>query len=59
MKQVMDFLLEQPVSVSADYNFLVEQGLDINNLDEDLVNNMLVVNAALNGKMQKTEMSKR
>lgn len=50
MKQVMDFLLEQPVSVSADYNFLVEQGLDINNLDEDLVNNMLVVNAALMAK---------
>lgn len=50
MKQVMDFLLEQPVSVSADYNFLVEQGLDINNLDEDFVNNMLVVNAALMAK---------
>lgn len=50
MKQVMDFLLDQPVSVSADYNFLVEQGLDINNLDEDFVNNMLVVNAALMAK---------
>lgn len=50
MKQVMDFLLEQPVSVSADYNFLAEQGLDINNLDEDFVNNMLVVNAALMAK---------
>lgn len=47
MKQVMDFLLEQPVSMSADYNFLVEQGLDVNNLDVDFVNNMLVVNTAL------------
>lgn len=47
MKQVMDFLLEQPVSMSADYNFLVEQGLDVNDLDESFVNNMLVVNTAL------------
>lgn len=47
MKQVMDFLLEQPVELSADYNFLIEQGLDINDLDEQFVNNMLVVNAAL------------
>lgn len=50
MKQVMDFLLEQPVSVSTDYNFLIEQGLDIKNFDEDFINNMLVVNAALMAK---------
>lgn len=47
MKQVMCFLLEQPVNTSADYNLLVEQGIDINSLDESFVNNMLVVNAAL------------
>ncbi|MGN0660082.1 MAG: PBSX family phage terminase large subunit [Oscillospiraceae bacterium] len=47
MKQVMEFLLEQPANTVADYNFLVEQGLNLNELDEDFVNNMLVVNAAL------------
>ena len=47
MKQVMDFLLEQPVNTVADYNFLVEQGIDLSELDKDFVNNMLVVNAAL------------
>lgn len=57
MKQVMDFLLEQPINVSADYNFLVEQGLDINNLDADFVNNMLVVNAALLSKAKAGDVS--
>lgn len=47
MKQVMDMLLEMPANTQADYNFLVEQGIDLNNLDAELVNNMLVVNAAL------------
>lgn len=47
MKQVMDFLLEQPANTRADYDFLVEQGVDLNGLDPDFVNNMLVVNTAL------------
>lgn len=47
MKQVMDFLLEQPANTRADYEFLVEQGIDLNSLDPDFINNMLLVNAAL------------
>lgn len=50
MKQVMDFLLAQPLNTSADYNFLSKQGIDLNGLDEDFINNMLVVNAALMAK---------
>lgn len=47
MKQVMDFLLSLPANTRADYEFLVEQGIDLNGLDADFVNNMLVVNTAL------------
>lgn len=50
MKQVMDFLLSLPAGASADYELLVRQGIDLNGLDEDFVNNMLVVNAALMAK---------
>lgn len=50
MKQVMDFLLSLPANMSADYELLVKQGIDLNGLDEDFVNNMLVVNAALMAK---------
>lgn len=46
MKQVMDFLLQQPAN-TADYNLLAKQGIDLGTLDENFVNNMLVVNAAL------------
>ena len=47
MKQVMDMLLQMPANTAADYNKLVENGLDLSELDEDTVNNMLVVNTAL------------
>lgn len=47
MKQVMDFLLAAPANTRADYEFLVNQGIDLNNLDPEFVNNMLVVNTAL------------
>ncbi len=50
MKQVMDFLLSLPANTFADYEFLVEQGIDLNDLDADFVNNMLVVNTALMAK---------
>ncbi|MBO5449398.1 MAG: PBSX family phage terminase large subunit [Ruminococcus sp.] len=50
MKQVMDFLLEQPANTRADYDFLAEQGVDLNGLDPEFVNNMLVVSAALMSK---------
>ena len=43
----MDFLLEQPANTRADYEFLVEQGIDLNSLYPDFINNMLLVNAAL------------
>lgn len=57
MKQVMNFLLSLPANTRADYDFLVEQGLDLNGLDEDLVNNMLVVNAALMAKAKNGDVS--
>lgn len=47
MKQVMDMLLQMPANTQADWNMLTEMGIDTNNLDEDTVNNLLVVNAAL------------
>lgn len=47
MKQVMDMLLEMPANTRADYEFLAEQGIDLNSLDPDFINNMLIVNAAL------------
>lgn len=47
MKQVMDFLLSMPANTQADYELLVRQGIDLNGLDKDFVNNMLIVNAAL------------
>lgn len=50
MKQVMDFLLSLPANTFADYEFLAEQGIDLNDLDADFVNNMLVVNTALMAK---------
>lgn len=52
MKQVMDMLLSMPANTAADYNMLVETGIDLSELDEETVNNMLVVNAAL---MQKAK----
>lgn len=45
-------LLSMPANTAADYNMLVENGIDLSELDEDTVNNMLVVNAAL---MQKAK----
>ncbi|MBQ3948423.1 MAG: PBSX family phage terminase large subunit, partial [Ruminococcus sp.] len=47
MKQVMDMLLQMPADTRADYDMLVEMGIDVSELDPDTVNNMLVVNAAL------------
>lgn len=47
MKQVMDMLLQMPADTRADYDMLVELGIDVSELDPDTVNNMLVVNAAL------------
>ena len=47
MKQVMDMLLSMPANTEADYKTLVETGIDLSELDEEMINNMLVVNAAL------------
>jgi len=57
MKQVMDMLLEMPANTAADYNMLVEMGIDLSELDEDTVNNMLVVNAALLKKAKAGDVS--
>lgn len=50
MKQVMDMLLQMPTNTVADYQMLIDIGIDTNNLDEDTVNNLLIVNAALLAK---------
>lgn len=47
MKQVMELLLQMPANTQSDWNMLVEMGVDLENLDEETVNNLLVVNAAL------------
>lgn len=47
MKQVMEMLLQMPADTMADYELLVDMGIDLSQLDPDTVNNMLVVNAAL------------
>lgn len=47
MKQVMDMLLGMPANTFADYNMLAEMGIELSEIGEDMVNNMLVVNAAL------------
>lgn len=43
-------LLQMPANTSDDWNLLVGMGIDTNNLDEDTVNNLLIVNAALLAK---------
>ncbi len=50
MKQVMDMLLQMPANTQADWQMLIDMGIDTNNLDEDTVNNLLIVNAALLAK---------
>lgn len=50
MKQVMEMLLELPANTQTDWELLVDMGIDTNNLDEDIVNNLLIVNAALLAK---------
>lgn len=57
MKQVMDYLLSLPANTRADYEFLVEQGIDLSDLDEDFVNNMLVVNTALMARAKAGDVS--
>lgn len=57
MKQVMDYLLSLPANTRADYEFLVEQGLDLTELDPDFVNNMLVVNTALMARAKAGDVS--
>ena len=57
MKQVMDFLLEQPINTRADYDFLAEQGIDLGSLDEDFVNNLFLVNLALMAKAKQGDVN--
>lgn len=47
MKQVMDMLLSLPANTPADWEMLIDMGINVDEIDEDLVNNLLVVNAAL------------
>lgn len=57
MKQVMDFLLEQPANTADDYNFLAEQGFDLSDFEEDEITNILVVNAALLANAKKGDVA--
>lgn len=50
MKQVMDMLLQMPANTPADWQMLIDMGIDTNDLDKETVNNLLVVNAALLAK---------
>lgn len=47
MRQVMDMLLEMPANTPDDWKLLANLGLNLDEIDEDTVNNILVVNAAL------------
>lgn len=47
MKQVMDMLLSLPANTPADREMLIDMGINVDEIDENLVNNLLVVNAAL------------
>lgn len=47
MKQVMDMLLGMPANTPQDWQLLADLGFNLDELDEDTVNNILVVNAAL------------
>ena len=47
MKQVMDMLLSLPANTPADWEMLIDMGINVDEIDENLVNNLLVVNAAL------------
>lgn len=47
MKQVMDMLLQLPANTATDWELLVDMGINVDELDEDIVNNILVVNVAL------------
>ena len=53
MKSVMELLLNLSPTSRSDYEFLLNQGVDLNSLDPDFVNNMLIVNAALLAKAKK------
>lgn len=57
MKQVMDYLLSLPANTRTDFEFLVSQGIDLEHLDKEFVNNMLVVNAALLAKAKSGDVS--
>lgn len=47
MKQVMDMLLDMPANTPQDWKLLADLGFNLDELDENTVNNILVVNAAL------------
>lgn len=57
MKQVMDMLLDMPANTPLDWQLLIDIGIDVNNLDEDTVNNLLIVNAALLKNAKKGDVS--
>ena len=47
MRQVMEMLLSLPAGAEADYNTIVNAGIDVKDLGEETVNNVIVVMAAL------------
>ena len=53
MKAVMEELLKLTPTTQEDYTFLFEQGIDLEAMDPEFLNNMLIVNAALLAKAKK------
>ena len=47
MKQVMEMLLAMETKCPADWQLLCDAGIDISELDENMINNLLIVNVAL------------
>ncbi|MEF2918839.1 MAG: PBSX family phage terminase large subunit [Acutalibacteraceae bacterium] len=47
MKQAMEMLLNLPANTQADWNMLIEMGVDVSELNEEDVTNLLIVNASL------------
>lgn len=57
MKAVMEELLKLAPTNQTDYEFLVNQGVDVNSIDPDFLNNMLVVNAAVLAKAKQGDVA--
>ncbi len=56
MKNVLEMLLSMPTKSADDYDFLLDQGIDLLELDDEVVDNIFVINAALLAKAKKGDL---